>query len=929
MASGFTRFKNTFLKIFGKARWFVLAMVVSFLAYLILVVVDYSILDTTAQISAYYTPHYIVKGTVNPEGFISVFDYSLDRPTIALKNPETGVQKCFDDCDLVVGGLINEYKIKEVIAGEGDTFYALVYDRMERAEYFTEEKIISFKTDLKGYDEIFSYKHEEGAERTDMALSGLRFEDACVTFSYTDYEKSILYRFDTGSGTLSKSREYATDENGTYTFLILPIGGQKDEFIFLRSNGKAYRTFFDKPIGKECFSFGAGMENPTPSNVEQLGEDYYFVTAENAILYKLNRDKMEEVMDVSAFLKNPEVVISNLDQYNGKLLVTTTDGCIYYENGKADELDLSSKCKTRYQIKKWIEYIFQIIAFISAFSLFINLIIRKKTILYKHLISVLPIIAILIFVVANFTYTRSRQEHFEDVSDRASAICEIAIAGLAEEDFSNLMHLGDQSGNASQEIRQKLLKMTTNHKNEWSKSFEFLVVTVTDDGRIIPLASDTELVAPLTKFAGFEGTGLKMLKDGEIITKQNIYSDFSSKALSEVYAIGRIPNKMPDLYLLVKADNEGLWYDNTTLQFLTLILVGLIYLVLAFIIVLNAVSVTHGIKKASKTVDRIATGDLTARAKYKATDELGDICRQVDVMAGSLQTMFEEKDKTEKFYYKFVPEQFRKILDKAKFTDLRLGDAKSKELTILFCDIRSFSINSEIMTAKENFEFINKVYGVAGPIVREHNGFVDKYIGDAVMALFENADDALLCGIEMHKKIVGNKEMAESLGVSSINIGIGIHSGMAMAGIVGEEERLSGTVISDTVNLSSRLESLTKQLKTGILISKDTVDRLSDSEQYNLRYLGILQVAGVNEVKGVYEVLDCLPENVKSARSSHKEKLREAIRLFHLGERKKSVSLLADIKCDEETDGIIAMYQKYIETLPEEEQGNVFRFTKK
>ena len=929
MASGFTKFKNIFLRFFGKARWFVLALVVSFLAYLILVVVNYSILDTTAQSGSYYTPHYIVKGTVNPEGFISVFDYSLDRPTIALKNPETGEQKCFDDCDRVVGGLINEYKIKDVIAGEGDTFYALVYDQMEHAEYITEEKIISFKTDLKGYEEIFSFKHEEGAERTDMALDGLRFEEGYLTFSYADYEKVILYRFDTGAGKLYESREYATDEDGTYTFRILSLGGQKDEFIFLRSNGKAYRTSFDEPMGEECFSFGAGMENPTPSYVEQLGEDYYFITSDNAILYKLNGDKMEEVMDVSSFLKNPDIISSNLDQFNGKLLVTTTDGCIYYENGNAVELDLSSKCKTGYQIKKWLEYIFQIITVISIVCLIINLIIRKKTILYKHLISVLPIIAILIIVVADFTYKRSQKEHFENVSDQASAICEIATAGFAEEDFSDLMHLGDQSGRASLEIRQKLMKLTTNHKYEWSKAFEFFVVTVNDDGRIIPLASDTELIAPLTIFTGFEGTELKTLKDGEIITKQNISSKFSSKALSEVYAIGRIANETPDLYLLVKADNEGLWYDQATSQFLTMFFVGLIYLVLAFIIILNAVSVTHGIKKASKTVDRIATGDLAARANFKAADELGDICRQVDAMAGSLQTMFEEKDKTEKFYYKFVPKQFRMFLDKAKFTDLRLGDAKSRELTILFCDIRSFSINSEIMTAKENFEFINKVYGVAGPIVREHNGFVDKYIGDAVMALFESADDALRCGIEMQKQIVGNKEMAEALGVSSINIGIGIHSGMAMVGIVGEEERLSGTVISDTVNLSSRLESLTKQLKTGILVSKDTVDRLSDSEEYDLRYLGILQVAGVNEVKGVYEVLDCLPENIKSERVAHKEKLREAIRLFHLGERKASVSLLAEIKSDEETDGIIEMYKKYIETLPEEERGNIFRFTKK
>ena len=925
----FTKVKDIFFKIFGKARWFVLAMAICYPAYLILVVMQYSILDTKAQGGAYYIPHYIEKATVNSEGFISVYDYSLDRPTIALKNPETGEQKCFDDCHRLVGGLFNEYEFKDIIAGEGDTFYALIYTQTYRTEYILEEKIISFKTDLNGYEEICSFYHEDGPERTDMAYGGLRFEDGTLNFSYTDYKKAILYSFDTKSGTLSESREYVTDENGTYTFSVIPLGGLKDEFVFLRCNGKAYRTSFDEPIGEEWFSFGEGMENPTPSYIERLGEDDYVITADSAVLYKLNGDKMEEVTDAAVFLENPLVVASNLDQYGGKLLVTTTDGCIYYENGNIELLDLASKCKPGYQIKKLAEYILRAISVISAICLVINLIIRKKTILYKHLISVLPIIAILIIVVANFTYKRGQQEQFEDVSDQASAICEIAAARFSGENFTDLTSLGEHSGEASVRIRQKLLQLTSNHKNEWSQAFEFLVVTVNRDGKIIPLSSDTELIAPLTKTTGFEGEQLKTLKDGEILTKQSIYSEISSKALSEVYAIGKIDNETPDLYLLVKADNKGLWFSHTSSQFLTMIFVGLIYLVLAFIILLNAVNVTRGIKKASKTVNRIAEGDLSARANFKATDELGDICAQVDGMAGSLQAMFEEKDRTEKFYYKFVPEQFRKFLDKENFTDLQLGDAKSRELTILFCDIRSFSINSEIMTAKENFEFINKVYGVAGPIVRNHNGFVDKYIGDAVMALFENADDALRCGIEMQREIVGNKKMAESLGVSGINIGIGIHSGMAMIGIVGEEERLSGTVISDTVNLSSRLESLTKQFKTGILVSKDTVDRLSDTEEYNLRYLGILQVAGVNEVKGVYEVLDCLPENIKSERQSHREKLREAIRLFHLGERKESVSLLSEINSDKETDGVIAMYREYIEGLPEEEQGNVFRFTRK
>ena len=258
-----------------------------------------------------------------------------------------------------------------------------------------------------------------------------------------------------------------------------------------------------------------------------------------------------------------------------------------------------------------------------------------------------------------------------------------------------------------------------------------------------------------------------------------------------------------------------------------------------------------------------------------------------------------------------------------------MGDASSRELTVLFCDIRSFSINSEIMTAKENFAFVNTIYGKAGPIIREHNGFVDKYIGDAVMALFEKPDDAVKCGIELYRAIVLDPNTAAELKVSEINIGIGIHTGMAMIGIVGESERLSGTVISDTVNLSSRLESLTKQYKTAILVSKDTIDRLSDPDALALRYLGMIQVAGVNEVKGVYEVLDCLQDDVKKTRTENSSEFREAMRLFQLGRREDAMNALEKLEAEGRADYISEMYLEYIKDLSSDDKANVFRFVRK
>ena len=233
------------------------------------------------------------------------------------------------------------------------------------------------------------------------------------------------------------------------------------------------------------------------------------------------------------------------------------------------------------------------------------------------------------------------------------------------------------------------------------------------------------------------------------------------------------------------------------------------------------------------------------------------------------------------------------------------------------------------MTTKENFEFVNVIYGVAGPIIRKNNGFIDKYIGDAIMALFESADDALRSGIDIYKAIVLDPGIAEKIGVDEINIGIGIHTGIAQIGIVGEEERLSGTVISDVVNLSSRFESLTKQYKTAVLVSKDTVDKLTDPDALDLRYLGFVQVAGVNEVKEIYEVLDCLPEKERKRRHHNSNMLGEAIGMFRDGQKEKAADILQGINASGDSDYVTDKYLDYIINPDHEEKQGVFRFVRK
>ncbi|MCB1875577.1 MAG: hypothetical protein KDH88_06335 [Chromatiales bacterium] len=217
-------------------------------------------------------------------------------------------------------------------------------------------------------------------------------------------------------------------------------------------------------------------------------------------------------------------------------------------------------------------------------------------------------------------------------------------------------------------------------------------------------------------------------------------------------------------------------------------------------------------------------------------------------------------------FSRFVPHKFLEFLGHKSIVDVELGDQVQQEFAILFSDIRSFTTLSESMTARETFAFINQYLSEMGPVVREHHGFIDKYIGDAIMALFpRSAADAVDAAVQMQQRVRAFNEQRRSAQLrfvdttGDIAIGIGIHTGSLMLGTIGESERMEGTVISDAVNLAARLESLTKTFGVGVAISAPTLRACLDASPDNelhYRFLGSIQVKGKREAVKVFEVYD-------------------------------------------------------------------------
>jgi len=202
---------------------------------------------------------------------------------------------------------------------------------------------------------------------------------------------------------------------------------------------------------------------------------------------------------------------------------------------------------------------------------------------------------------------------------------------------------------------------------------------------------------------------------------------------------------------------------------------------------------------------------------------------------------------------KFVPYEFIGALGHTVITDVRLGDQVEKIVTVLFSDIRDYTTLSEGMTPEENFKFVCSFNERMGPAIRKHHGFINQYLGDAVMAIFpEKPSDALEAAIEMQLEVQKLNQERILTNTPPIRIGIGIHTGPLIMGITGDENRMDAATISDAVNTASRLESITKQYKTDILISEACLFQI-EKEKYHLRYLGPVQLKGKKEPLNIYE----------------------------------------------------------------------------
>jgi len=241
-----------------------------------------------------------------------------------------------------------------------------------------------------------------------------------------------------------------------------------------------------------------------------------------------------------------------------------------------------------------------------------------------------------------------------------------------------------------------------------------------------------------------------------------------------------------------------------------------------------------------------------------------------------------ELSELNRIYERFVPREFISLLKKNSIHEIRLGDQIQQEMTVMFADVRGWTTLSETMSPQDNFKFINGYLRRVSPVIEKHNGFIDQYYGDGVMALFPGSpDDAVMAAISLHKVVDEYNEERKTSGLLPMGIGVGLHLGELMLGIIGSEARMQGAVVSDAVNLAARLEGLTRVYGSSVTLSELTFARLKDPERYRHRFVDRVSVKGKKNPVSVYEVYDGDPRETAELKDQTKAEFETGLKLYY------------------------------------------------
>lgn len=511
--------------------------------------------------------------------------------------------------------------------------------------------------------------------------------------------------------------------------------------------------------------------------------------------------------------------------------------------------------------------------------LFIGVLKRRTSLVFKQIIVFVPAVAAAMFLLSTVIYNnfvgKMEQETFRELSLLAANGQNLVDGDKLEAIRSPLEYRGETFN----DFRKKINAVFESNDNPENQGFYKAVYKV-EDGIIYRILEDDDEMHMFNPFPLTE-ENTQVIREGRVVN-----GGWIDDTGSWSYAIAPIRNsagQIVGVFETSKNMESLLTHRRGVLQaivFNSALISGGLLLVLLLMTYIQLSS----LRKLRTSVGEIARGNWDATVQIRSRDEIADLGESVNTMAARIRDYITKLEAFSQAYYRFVPQQFLRLLNKDTILDVKLGDQVEQNMSAMICNIRGFYLMSKQLTPEENFNFVNSFLKRFGPYVRNHAGMINKYSGAGFIALFPGAaDEALVAAVGMRRELERYNRLRDRSGYQPVDIGIGLHKGPLRLGIIGEEQRLESNVISDNVNVANVLERLTEPLGASILMTDAVVDSLAEAGRFQYRDLGLIQVGGMKEPLHLYDVYEGDPETVRVLKDRTKARFEEAVMYYQFG----------------------------------------------
>lgn len=827
------------------------------------------------------------------------------------------------------------YLYMDLVPDEAGNLYVIRVDLNNKGNLVEAESIVKYNPEGVYQGVMFRQKYKGEARPMRWGyIKSLDVKNNKLIFHYIDGDRDVLREIDLTSQAQSKQlvaylphNNYLAEITGTQPGAIF-YSNQKGQIHQISADGDLTLLYPDPELKQSKSSQSLiipaeplARSFPTQPKFNGYNRLYFIDTFANEVKCLETKEPYQCATVLSQAILNQQGIEGDLPSM--KDIIINNDGSMALAfSDRVIKLDASGRVvqtidTISYPVQTvrlcwWTWCSVLIMAILVVFTLrfvYVDIMRRRMSLIWKLIAVIAPIIIVGMVALAIMIYKYSAAREEQAIYQELILLTQTGLTRLNVDNLEQISSPLDYGNDDYQALRDLCIEaqIKKGYKTEQTLGEEGLYTNIykLEDNHLYYII-DYDNTVTMYEPVDIEAEYARTIEGREIIWDKN--DDANG---SWMFAMAPIFDKNGNIIGIFEngVDLSGFDREQSALYQKIARNIGLITLIIVLIFLVTTYYQLQSIRKLRNSVTEIAAGNWETAVSLDTGDEVADLGDRVNDMAENIRNYIANITRLSEAYYRFVPQQFISYLGKESIVEVNLGDQVGKEMSVLSVDIRSFYRLSESMSPEENFKFLNSFLRRMGPFIRNNDGLIERYSGSGFVALFsDDAEEALRAALEMRQELVGYNSGREKAGYPSIEIGIGIHQGPLMLGIIGEELRMAGTVISDNVNLAMALNRLTANLGAYILISESTRKAIQNPEQYLYRELGTMRVEGKDETMRFYDVFQGDPEEIRKLKLETRELFHEGIRLYRDGLFYEARSNFIEVIKNNRRDDIARIY---------------------